>query len=155
MKRCILILALAFIIVFGVFSLGLAFDVKLDAVSWCNDIYFKGTSPGNGVYSLHGYEYGCGYNDRIAHGSIHVTGGVAYFGFTSNSGTSATGDNGSIWTMNVVIDLSSNTGTGTLQGFYESGGVLGSNGGSSNYTMSFGTPDADLPEEPGPDFLAK
>ena len=111
--------------------------VLLDNTVACNDYYFWCSSFSKKIYECHGYEYGCvGGDNKTAYGSVHVVGGYAYFGF--NSVVPGYFDNVGLCTRDIAISLSTWSGPGSYQYFYESGGVLSSHGGSNTYNLSFG-----------------
>jgi len=134
MKRFALCIALAFLLVLGFTSASMATGVKLDIGTYCNDLWLSCISEETGVYSAHGYEYGCGYENRLVDGTLRVTGGYAYWGLLG----SYTGfDYGGVKVENVVINLSTKAGDGTWGYFYSSGGAFGTHGGSGSYAMSW------------------
>jgi hypothetical protein len=109
--------------------------VLLDNTVSCNDYFFWCSSFSKKIYECHGYEYGCGYDNRAAYGSVHVVGGYAYFGWESD----APGyDRAGLCIRYIAISLSTWSGPGSYQYVYESGGVLTSHGGSNTYNLSFG-----------------
>jgi len=159
MKKIGICIALAVVLVLGVSSASMATGIKLDMDSWCNDMWVSAEKlEGANVYGLHGYEYGCGYEDRLLDGSLRVTGGYAYFGLTGNYGPgSAGGDSGKQQMVNVIITMSTKTGTGYYSYFYISGGTLtGFGGGPTGFTMSYPQPPPPTAEagELGPDTAA-
>lgn len=110
--------------------------VLLGMDSACNDHYFVANMMDTNIYELHGYEYGCGSNDRISWGTLHIYGGVAYFAWQDNNPGN---DYGTIGTFAVPISLSTKTGTGTYMYIYSTSGVLSSHGGSMPYSVSQGS----------------
>jgi hypothetical protein len=130
MKKSLLAVSLAFAFVLSVSSVGWS-GMCLDASS-CND-YFLAFSPAeSNVFSLHGYEYGCGYFDRISSGSMHLAGGNAYIGITSISGDSGAGDNGSLGNRSYIVDLSTYNGSYYYNYFYITSGAADGHGGSGS-----------------------
>ncbi len=109
--------------------------VYLDDVVYCNDFFFWVTEVGTKIYELNGFEYGCGYDNRIAFGTVHVAGGYAYVAFEIQSPEH---DYGSLCLNNYAINLSTKSGSGPWLYIYESAGSLTSFGGTSTYNMSFG-----------------
>ena len=110
--------------------------ILMDMVGACNDHYFVANMMDTNIYELHGYEYGCGYNNRISWGTIHLAGGVAYFAWQDLSTSFDYGNTGS---FTVPISLSTKTGTGTYMYVYSNGGVLSSHGSASqSYSVSTG-----------------
>lgn len=96
---------------------------------WCNDFFLWCSSFENKIYECHGYEYGCGYDYRIAYGSVKVAGGYAYFGILE----SAPGwDNGGESANSIFINLSTWTGLGEFFWFYQSGGAMSGHGTNNN-----------------------
>ena len=56
----------------------------------CNDVMLVyDETAGAGFYSITGYEYGCGYDDRGVDGSARVDGNTIYIEFTKNTAISA------------------------------------------------------------------
>jgi len=133
MKKLGLSVALACAVVLAAFSASLAAGICLDGTA-CNDFYFSVSSQA-GVYDAHGYEYGCGYSDRLAFGALRVAGGVAYVGF--GTVTSTTGDYGQFCNRIYAITLSSKSGTYYYNYFYMYGGVDDGHGGSGSATMTY------------------
>lgn len=141
MKKFTLCIALAFVLVMGVSSTSMAAGVQLEN-SFCNDIWVAFGAVDAGVYSCHGYEYGCGYEDRFVDGTLRVVGGIAYFGLVGGYGTScAAGDYGCFKNENVAISLSTKTGTGMYEYHYLTSGVPDGHGATGiSYTMTFPVP---------------
>ena len=105
--------------------------------SGCNDYYFVANLLDTKIYELHGYEYGCGQNDRIATGTLHIAGGIAYFGWTTMIPQH---DYGQIGVFSAPISLSTKSGIGMYMYMQSDGGVLGSSGSSSSsYSVSTGS----------------
>lgn len=156
MKKFALCIALAFVLVMGVSSTSMATGVTLDIDGWCNNLWLSVASEASGVYSCHGYEYGCGAVDRMVDGVLHVTGGVAYFGLAGCYG--GVWDFGGLKVEPVVINVSSKQGQGYWSYHYISGGTLtGHGGGPDAYTMTVGVPPQ-APAEAGalePDTAAQ
>lgn len=70
------------------FTLRSGGSLYLDHIGWCNDAKFSYQSVGGGMYSLTGYEYGCGYDDRLIFGSMRVVGNTLQIGYTTICGVS-------------------------------------------------------------------
>jgi len=130
MKKIKLFVALAFAVALSVSSVSWA-GIILDAGGACNDHYLYLDKLETGVYALHGFEYGCGYNDRLLDGSLQSAGGYAYIGLTGITGTSGSGDQGNLSGWNYIITLSSDTGSINLNFFYMSGGSVAGHGFAS------------------------
>ena len=77
MKKLGLCVGLACAVVLAFSSAGQA-GLCLDNDNFCNDYYFD-LVKGPGAYALHGYEYGCGIDNKVTQGALRVTGGYAYF----------------------------------------------------------------------------
>jgi len=122
MKKRSLCLVLATVFLLSVSSMGWA-GICLDSTSYCNDAFLQFAPAGGSVYSLTGYESGCGYDDRLAYGSMVLAGGVAYIGFTQNNGNSVPFDAGSSNNQNYEVSLGSFTGSYLSSATYLSGGV--------------------------------
>lgn len=133
MKKLGLSVALACAVVLAAFSASLAAGICLDGAA-CNDFYFDAAKV-NAVYETHGYEYGCGYNDRMAFGALRTAGGTAYFGF--GTVTSTTGDYGQFCSRVYAIDLGTRTGSYYYNYFYMYGGVDDGHGGSGSASMVY------------------
>jgi len=136
MKKLIVCVGLVLAVALCGSTAGLAVDICLDNMAYCNDYFLSAvkerTSP---VYRCHGYEYDCGYDDRIVTGSVHVVGDYAYFGLTINTSGF---DCGALGFQTIVIDLTTWTGTGMWNYVYFSGGVLsGHPGGPADFIMSY------------------
>jgi hypothetical protein len=131
--------------------------ICIDQTGYCNDFFLAFTRIESNVFQLHGYEYGCGYFDRILSGSIHTAGGYAYYGLSSASGSSCAWDNGCGGSWAAVLNISTGEGTAYWNYYYTSGGSHSGHSGSSsldsNYcsdpALSAGVtePDAALTEE--------
>ena len=70
------------------FSLRAGGCLCLDKVPYCNDVKVAYQSLGCGQYSLTGYEYGCGYEDRIVFGAMRVEGNTLQIAYTTICGLS-------------------------------------------------------------------
>ncbi len=126
--------------------------VLIDDDDWCNDYWLGLTSVESGIYGAHGYEYGCGYDDRLVAGSLQVVGGIAFVGLRKTvPGLADYGMNGF---DNIAISLSTFTGSGTWSYLYLSGGVPAGHGGPTTYTLSTGGPPLTT-EGIGPDNAAQ
>ena len=151
MKRSVLCIALALAFLLVTVSVGLAqmeasgipvTTICLDSLTSCNDCYLslERSAPG-GVFALHGYEYGCGYQDRLADGSLLFAGGYAYIGLVLSLGSSSgCGDCGSIGARNYVIDLSNMQGEYLYNYVYMNGGVIDGHCGNGEAVMRIGCP---------------
>ncbi len=143
-KFLLLILFLGVFIVFSMSSgivqndaLPSTVGILMDMVGTCNDHYFIANMMDTNIYEIHGYEYGCGYNNRISWGTIHLAGGVAYFAWQT---LSTNWDYGNIGSFTVPISLSTKTGTGMYMFVYSSSGVPSMHGSASqSYSLSPGS----------------
>jgi hypothetical protein len=128
--------------------------LELNDDTYCNDFYLLCTGLTNTIYECSGYEYGCGYDDIIVDGAIHVAGGYAYFGFSAFDPSSFS-SYGSIIPQHTYISLSTYTGYGDWTYMYEDGaGGVGSFPGTSPYTLVFG-PDPGARSSVQPDRSGK
>ncbi len=57
--------------------------LSLDQIGWCNDAKLCYQSVGGGMYSLTGYEYGCGEVDRLIFGSMRVVDNTLQIAYTT------------------------------------------------------------------------
>ena len=64
--------------------------LSLDRIGSCNDVKVAYQSVGVGMYSLTGYEYGCGYYDRLCFGSMRVVGNTLQIGYVTICAVSCT-----------------------------------------------------------------
>jgi hypothetical protein len=87
----------------GVFCLG--------TVGHCNDVKFAYQYVGDSIFSLNGYEYGCGADERLVYGTMRVEDGTLYIGYTII--TSSSYSTPRIGQHNAQIDLA------TLSGPYQ------------------------------------
>ena len=112
------------------------FAITVD-IGACNDFYLEcGDGVENtGVWSLHGYEYGCSHDDRLADGSLVVTGGYAYMGINIQQAGSP-GDQNAMGCRTFVITLRSLSGTYEYSYVYLSGGTLDAHDGSGSCSVS-------------------
>jgi hypothetical protein len=142
MRKLALCIALAFVLVMGASSTGLAgVGVAIDKVSFCNDLWLDVDQVvANQVYAITGIEAGtCPSNDAVFTGTVRLAGGTAYFGVVGSYG--AIGDGAALKSDNFTIAFSNNQGMGSYYYFYASGGaatVFGASGLS--YVMSFSGP---------------
>ncbi len=134
MKKFGLSFVLALAVVFSIYSVSWA-GLCLDDAIYCNDDFVT-MSKSEGVYSLHGYEAGCGYSDRLMDGSMILAGGYAYIGLTGAFGLSGAGDNGSVAMRHAVVNLSNYSFTNLWNYVYLSGGVIAGHSGSGTGTLS-------------------
>ena len=137
MKRKSLCLVLATVFLLSVSSVGSA-AICLNG-SGCNDMFLQFAPAGGNVYSLTGNESGCGYDDRLAYGSMVLAGGVAYIGVTQNNGTSVPFDAGSSSNQNYEVSLSSFTGSYLASSTYLSSGVPAGHTWGGSVTLSICT----------------
>ncbi len=107
--------------------------VRLDGAGFCNDLYLVCTMLDSKIYDCHGYEYGCGYNDRIAHGALRVAGGYAYFGVSKEMP-----GGGFVSHEHITIQISTKTGTFDYGYFQESSGGVTSWTGTASCTLTVG-----------------
>jgi hypothetical protein len=122
-KAGLMILALVVVVGFAV-QTSHAGVICIDIETYCNDLkLFIDPDTGGGIKGVHGYEYGCGYDDRGVVGTLRVTATSKLFML-----------NKSYWggTLSGVefinIDKLTKTGTGTYT--YDNGST-----GSANYTI--------------------
>lgn len=145
MKKSCLVIGLALLAVVAFSSAGQA-GVCVDNDTYCNDYYFS-FSKGEGAYSLHGYEYGCGAVDKVSHGALRVTGGVIYVHWSKISPGYA--DFGMFGIEHAAINQSSKNGPGAWFYYYLSGGSPGGHGAAESYTLRMCAPQAAV-ETSGP-----
>lgn len=94
----------------------------------CNDVKVAYQSVGGGMYSLTGYEYGCGHDCRLTFGSMMVVGNTLQIGYTTVYGIS--GPSPRLGQYNAQIDLTSPTLSGPYQyawhyeGYHTGGGTM-------------------------------
>lgn len=109
MKKFLLSLALAFLMVIPLATQASATSICIDQLGFCND-HFLVLQPGaSGVYGLHGYEYGCGSSDTLLFGSMRLAGGYAYLGTGVSAGSVAA--HGLMSHRNFIVNLATYTGT--------------------------------------------
>lgn len=105
----------------------LAGTVCLDAVGFCNDLKFQYDTTGiPGLYEINGWEYGCGYTERLIDGTLQVSGSTATFNFTKGGVISGDAFDA---TYVGTINLSTNSGPYV---FTQSGAGVGSGSGTHN-----------------------
>jgi hypothetical protein len=88
----------------------------VDAAGSCNDFVLNSVTIAPGYMLLNGYEYGCGYTDRIATGSGRIVGNTMYVGLTVNTG--AVGGGGAARLGNRVYTIDRTTGAATYEYSY-------------------------------------
>lgn len=107
--------------------------IYLNDSSYCNDakLALHPTGVAN-WYALNGYEYGCGYKDRIADGTMWVDGNNIRIAYTviTNSSTSTP----YLGQVNAVINTATLTGKGNWAWHYASYHY-----GTSTYTLKVGS----------------
>lgn len=155
MKKLVLLSLLAgVLLVFGVGNSSSSNDalpaqlgIILDIDYYCNDYFLVCNMQSSKIYDAHGYEYGCGYNDRIAHGAVRVAGGYAYFGVEK-----IMPGGGTVGVDHIMIQISTKTGTFGWSYFQASGGGATTWGGSEvGYLYISGDPNPVTP----PDFAGR
>jgi hypothetical protein len=138
MKKFALCIALALVLVLGTAGTSMATGICLDNLNWCNDYYLNVKSEGAGIYSAHGYEYGCGFGYfGRSHGTLLVTGGMVYIGLTTHFDNIH--DFGALKYHTFVIDLDTKRGAENWNYVYQSSSTLsGHGGGPDDATMTIG-----------------
>lgn len=121
-------------------TFGLSAGVFLDSTGWCNDYYFNVQSGGGGIYSMHGYEYGCGQVNRLAGGTLHVAGSYAYVGVWGNN--AGNGDYGQTVSKDHIMNMAAGTWTGNYFFVQLQSGAVYSFGGSDSGVWYLGGPPA-------------
>jgi hypothetical protein len=115
MKSRNLLLSVISFVVFSIVFVGqaLAVDVCLNEPSSCNDIKLivPTTVVEGGVYSVVGYEYGCGYYNKEIYGTLRVKSGLWYINTTKNAVY-----DGQAMTSPEVVVYNPTKGTGTYKG---------------------------------------
>jgi hypothetical protein len=89
----------------------------IDEQGYCNDVKVIFNRVASGFYTVNGYEYGCGYDDRILDGTARVSGGKVYISLTVVTSTSTATP--FIGQRFYEITLSTQTGTGTWAWHYD------------------------------------
>jgi hypothetical protein len=84
----------------------------IDEVGHCNDIKAVYSDNEAGLYELFGYEYGCGGNTRMTHGSARIVGNMLYMGFTGSYDLGGANDP-TLALRYYAVDLNTSSGTGT------------------------------------------
>ena len=131
MKKQFKLFGIAILMIFGITGTSFGF-ISFDHSS-CNDYIFAITPVGNGIYGLHGYEYGCGADNRQSDGTLVVAGAYAYAGYN----TQLPGfDFNNLGTHTEVITLSTDTGTYIYMYMYLSGGVMSGHGGTGTTVLN-------------------
>lgn len=82
----------------------------LNVDGFCNDFKLVFNQPVAGYATLNGYEYGCGFNDRIATGSGHIVGSTLYIGFTVNQAAEGSTPRLGNWTATINRQTGAATG---------------------------------------------
>ena len=124
-KAGLIILALVVIVGFAVRG-SHAGAICIDEVGYCNDIKLfinpHGAGKGLKINEVHGYEYGCGWDDRGISGSMKETSTTKYFTLLgSYSGTL-------VKILYFYIDKLTNTGAGTWT-------YIGGTAGTANFNI--------------------
>ena len=95
---------------FGTTSANAA-SVCIDEIGNCNDVEVIYGDVGDGFVTCNGYEYGCGYVDRILDGTARILGNTVYIALTVVTSTSTATPY--IGQKFYEINLATGTGTGT------------------------------------------
>jgi hypothetical protein len=96
----------------------------------CNDVKFIVSDVGDGFYACNGYEYGCGYVDRIFDGTARVLGDTVYIALLGGSSTSTP----TPYMIQLFYEMGVSTGTGTMTGAAHYDGYHYYSGGASLVT---------------------
>jgi hypothetical protein len=136
MKATVFTLILACTLLLSLSGTGRA-GICIDQDFFCNDFFLAFSKVESNVYELHGYEYGCGYFDRLMGGAIHLAGGIAYYGLTQASGASCAWDNGCGGSWAAVVTISTGEGTAYWNYYYTNGGSPSGHSGSSTLDSYF------------------
>jgi hypothetical protein len=136
MKATVFTMILACTLLFSLAETGRA-GICIYQDTFCNDFFVAFSNIESNVYQLHGYENGCGQFDRIVSGSIHVAGGLAYYGLNLAYGSSCGWDNGCGGSWAAVINIGNGTGTGYWNFYYTSGGVRSGHSTSDTVDSAF------------------
>lgn len=126
----------------------LAVGLCLESTDACND-YFLVLSPvTDDIFSVNGYEYGCGVDrDQVA-GTMRLDQRTAYFGLTGSAGGSF--DSGPLYHRNYVMDTVSQSGTYKYFYAYLKNSLLRGRGGNGSAIL-FVCSDPGLAAEGTPD----
>lgn len=88
--------------------------VCLEATDGCNDYFLELKPLSDSLYSVSGYEYGCGDDRDEVIGTMRLSSGTATFGITGSGGGGF--DAGPLYQRNYEIDTV--TQSGTYRSFY-------------------------------------
>ena len=91
--------------------------VCIDEQEWCNDVKIIFADVGDGFVTCNGYEYGCGFVDRILDGTGRILGNTVYIALTVVTSTST--PTPYIGQKFYEINLATGTGTGTWAYHYD------------------------------------
>ena len=142
MKKVTRLCTLAAVISVSVLGLRSASGGLLIDVAACNDFYFEfAPTADSDIFSINGYEHGCGQADRQGTGTIYLSGGFAFIAVNNINGSGSTGgiaDCGQNGHQHYVIDLSSFAGPYDFQYLYLVAGVASGHCGFGSATISFG-----------------
>lgn len=145
MKKVFLLIFFSGLLFLMTTNPGLA-GLCIDESGTCNDVFLT-LDEIEGVYGLHGYEYGCGHNDRLYDGSLKIAGDNVYYGVVGALGQSAGGDYGMYGYKNGVFSLSNFSGSCYWQYMYLSSGSAAGHGGTADISASLCGPQS--PEQSG------
>ena len=133
MRRIIILLVCVLAVCLMAGSIHAA-TICIDNIGYCNDVKLTYSDQEGSIIDAYGYEYGCGYNDRLVSGSIHLVGNTAYIGLTG-AANSAAAPNPTLMVKVYTINISTMTGTEAWS--YNNGAYWN---GTSNVTVSSCSP---------------
>ena len=137
MRKFIFIVVVA--LVAGCIAVSASAGILLENTYHCNDFYLEYELIGGGMYDIVGYEYGCGYVDRIGSGAARVVGNYVYFSVVNQ--IPEYGDHGQTASHFIMIDMGTFLGSGSSNYYYILDGVVAGHGLSDlEYIMSLGGP---------------
>jgi len=112
--------------------------ICINEAEWCNDLKMTYSDQEGQIIEMYGYEYGCGYNDRLYSGSVHIVGNIAYIGLTGVINTTA--PNPKLAVKFYQLNLGTMTGTGTWS--YNDGGYWNGTSTVTGVSCSPTTPES-------------
>lgn len=135
----------------GINSIAAGTWIYINDSFYCNDAKLAVHPTGvPNWYALNGYEYGCGYKDRIAYGSLWVDGNSIRIVYTINTKNSTYTPY--LGQVNAVINLETLSGSGCWAWHYSSYHY-----GTSKYTLKIGSGPMSIVEvaKDGPDTASQ
>jgi hypothetical protein len=108
----------------------------IDLSNACNDFKLMYKDNEGEIYEIHGYEYGCGYNNRSAHGTAKVVGSMVYIGVNGTANGTAVMQRDFVWNLDTnAVTYSYSYHTDTYWGGSGTGSIVPCPTSASEFTV--------------------